>query len=406
MKRAILISVVLALAAAGWTAYDLYRPFRGYAGNLFLTLEPGTPALETARRLVDRGVLASRWPFLVCYTLGRPRRSLKAGEYLFDRPLRPIDVYRKLIHGDVYLHTVVIPEGSDRFDMARILSQRLGISPQDFLRASQRAEAIQDLDPGAASLEGFLFPDTYRFPRSANAPTVIAAMLGRFRRVWETPAGAGDPLPHANLREVLTLASLVEKETPSPEERPLIAGVFTNRLAKRMPLQCDPTVIYAARLDGRPIGLIQQSDLQFDSPYNTYRYAGLPPGPIASPGEASIRAALHPAATPYLYFVSNLHGGHIFARTLAEHQKNVARYRREVAVLRQTDRAASAGFGRTNPGSLQLGNQGVKAKSNQGAEKAEQETAHPRALARERPRARRGARDSRPPEGAARAPRS
>lgn len=405
MKRALLLSLVLAFALAGWTAYEVQRPFRGYAGNLFLTLEPGTPALETARRLVDGGVLASRWPFLVCYTLGRPRRSLKAGEYLFDRPLRPLDVYRRLIHGDVYLHAVVIPEGSDRFDMARILYQQLGISPQDFLRATDQTGAVRDLDAGAATLEGFLFPDTYRFPRGAGASAVIAAMVARFRRVMEIPAGAETLPPAANLRQVLTLASLVEKETPSPEERPLIAGVFANRLAKRMPLQCDPTVIYAARLDGRPIGPIQQSDLQFDSLYNTYRYAGLPPGPIASPGEASIRAALQPAATQYLYFVSNHHGGHLFARTLAEHQKNVARYRREAAALRQTGRDASAGFGRTNPGSSRPGNQGVKAKSNQGAEKAEQETAHPRALARERPQARRGARDSRSASGSAPAPR-
>jgi UPF0755 protein len=385
VKRALLLSLALVLALAAWTAFEAQSPFRGYAGNLLLTLEPGTPALETARRLVDRGVLASRWPFLVCYTLGRPRRSLKAGEYLFDRPLRPLDVYRKLIHGDVYLHAVVIPEGSDRFDMARILYQQLGISPQDFLRATGQTGAVRDLDPGAATLEGFLFPDTYRFPRGAGANAVIAAMVARFRRVMEIPAEAGTLPPGANLRQVLTLASLVEKETPSLEERPLIAGVFANRLAKRMPLQCDPTVIYAARLDGRPIGPIQRSDLQFDSPYNTYRYAGLPPGPIASPGEASIRAALQPAATQYLYFVSNHHGGHIFARTFAEHQRNVARYRREAAVLRQAGCAASAGLGRTNPGSSRPGNQGVKANSNQGAEKAEQETAHPRALARERP---------------------
>jgi UPF0755 protein len=308
---------------------DLYRPYRGYSGNLVLTIQPGSRATTVADFLVTHGVLAHRLPFLLRYWLARPRRSLKAGEYLFDRPLRPIDVYRKLVQGDVYLHLVVIPEGSDRFDIARILQEQLGLPPREFLRATEQSEPIQDLDPQAPSLEGYLFPDTYRFARGVSAGAVVATMLARFRQVLDAKFRADLSPASGGLHDVITLASLVEKETPEPSERPIIAGVFRRRLEKAMALQCDPTVVYAARLDDRPIGPITENDLNFASPYNTYGRAGLPPGPIANPGEASIRAALHPASGNALYFVSNHHGGHVFARTLAEHQRNVSRYRRE-----------------------------------------------------------------------------
>ncbi len=390
MKRALLAILVVALAATGWTLYELYHPYRAYTGALILTLEPGTPTLQTARLLVDRGVLAHRWAFLACYALRRPHRSLKAGEYLFDRPLRPIEVYHKMIHGDVYLHTVVIPEGSDRFDIARILHQQLGMDPQAFLRASAQPQPIHDLDPSAPSLEGYLFPDTYRFPRGVTPGAVIITMLARFRQVLRKELSPQcHPAPE-ELRQVITLASLVEKETPSPGERPVIAGVFENRLKRGMLLQCDPTVVYAARLMGRPIGPITQNDLQLDSPYNTYRHAGLPPGPIANPGEASIRAALQPEKNRYLYFVSNHHGGHVFSTSLAGHQRNVARYRSEVAALR---RAASKVAIEKYPASPQHGKKGAKAGSNPSGENAEQETGHPRALPGAGSRARRGKRD-------------
>ena len=334
-----LLGLVFILGLGGLTLIyrEIKRPYRGYSGNLILEIAPGTQAPEVAQVLVDRGVLAYRAPFLFLHTLGRVRhRSLKAGEYLFDRPLAPLDVYRKLVQGDVYLRTVVIPEGSDRFDMARILHQQLGLSPEAFLRFTEQPLPVSDLDPQAPTMEGYLFPDTYRFPHNVSAAAVTLTMLARFRRVLDSKLPEELRQSPAELHEVLTLASLVEKETPAPAERPLVAGVFVRRLEARMPLQCDPTVVYAARLnDEAAAGPITQSDLQLASPYNTYRNAGLPPGPICSPGEASIRAALDPAPGRALYFVSNNHGGHVFASTLAEHQRNVARYRREVAELRR-----------------------------------------------------------------------
>jgi UPF0755 protein len=384
MKRRLLLVLILVLAAAAWTVNELHRPFRGYSGNLILVLEPGASAVQTAQLLADRGVIAYRGPFLIRYVFGRPD-TLKAGEYLFDRPLRPLDVYRKLVRGEVYLHSVTIPEGSDRFDMARILHNRLGIDPQDFLRASGNGDAIRDLDPQARTLEGYLFPETYFFPRGVSAETVLGTMLGQFRTVLRTRIPPELQPPPEKMRDVITLASLVEKETPMAEERPLIAGVFAKRLKKRMPLQCDPTVVYAARLEGRPSGPILKSDLKFDSSYNTYRHAGLPPGPIASPGEASIFAALQPEPTEYLYFVSNNQGGHFFSKTLAEHQRRVARYRREVAVRR----AASGRGAETISGSGRREKNFMNS-SSEGAEEPQQEEAHPRSLSGDGARARRG----------------
>ena len=333
-KRALLLFLLLPALGLAWITLQLYRPYRGYSGNLLLEIEPGSRATAVADLLVARGVLAHRLPFLFRYWLGRPHRGLKAGEYLFDRPLRPPDVYRKLVQGDIYLHPVAIPEGSDRFDMARILQERLDLSPAEFLRVTEQTSLILDLDSQAPSLEGYLFPDTYRFAKRASAATVAATMLARFRRVFESKFGGELAPASPRLHEIITLASLVEKETPQRSERPLVAAVFVGRLKKGMLLQCDPTVVYAARLNHRPTRPITQDDLDFDSLYNTYLHPGLPPGPIASPGQASIQAALHPAVSDVLYFVSNNHTGHVFARTLAEHQRNVARYRKEAAALR------------------------------------------------------------------------
>jgi UPF0755 protein len=382
MKKRIL-ALLLATATLGlaWVVFDLLSPYRGHGGNVILEIEPGSRASQIADSLAARGVLKHRLPFLLRYLVGRPRHTLRAGEYMFDRPLRPVDVYRKLVQGDVYLHPVVIPEGSDRFDIARILNQRLGIDPEMFLRITRQTMPIHDLDPKAPSLEGYLFPDTYRFPRGVSAATVVTTMLARFRHIVATRFADQGPSPTPappqarkgassssadspprlgrgagggtkSWHDVITLASLVEKETPEASERPLVAEVFQRRLALGMPLQCDPTVLYAAQLEDRPIGPISQADLELDSPYNTYRHPGLPPGPIANPGEASIRAALHPAAGDALYFVANNQGGHVFSRTLAEHQRNVSRYRREAAASHRKEAETASKNSKPAPGRL------------------------------------------------------
>ncbi len=337
MKKRVALAILVAfLVASALVVRDLFRPFRGYSGRELVEIPPGTRATAVAAVLVSKGVLAGRFPFLALYLLGRYRHRLKAGEYLFDRPLRPLDVYRKLIHGQVYLHRVVIPEGSNRFDMAHIFQKDLGIPPDDFLQATLATRAISDLDPQAPSLEGYLFPDTYRFPRGATIAQVIASMLNQFRRIYKKDLAEDLHKSGMTLHQAVTLASLVERETPKPSERPVIAQVFELRLEMGMALECDPTVIYAAELDGRAVPTITTDDLKLDSPYNTYVHAGLPPGPICSPGLASLEAALCPASTDYLYFVSNNRGGHVFARTLAQHRRNVARYLRQLAALRHS----------------------------------------------------------------------
>jgi len=389
-KRILAVLLVAAALALAWVVFDLLSPYRGYAGNEILDIAPGSRGFQITESLAARGVLRHRLPFLLRYLIGRPRHTLRAGEYMFDRPLRPIDVYRKLVLGEVYLHPVVIPEGSDRFDIARILNQRLGIDPELFLSITRQTMPIHDLDPKAPSLEGYLFPDTYRFPRGVSAATVVTTMLARFRHIVATrfrdqgpsptpappqvgrgvgasssdsPPQMGRGLRGGEIRgwhDVITLASLVEKETPESSERPQVAGVFERRLKLGMPLQCDPTVVYAAQLQDRPIGPITQSDLQLNSPYNTYLHAGLPPGPIANPGEASIRAALHPAGGDALYFVANNQGGHVFARTLAEHQSNVSRYRRELAASHRKEAEAAGKNSKPAPGAQRKKPSGLK----------------------------------------------
>lgn len=338
MKKIFVVIVLVIIAAIAVAGFEVLRPYRGFSGQMIVDIPPGTQAPEVASRLVAKGVLAHRWPFLLLYGVKRwHHHYLKAGEYLFDHPMRPLDVYRKLIRGEVYFRTVVIPEGSNRFDIARILNDRLGIAPEGFLKVTQNAAPIHDLDPEAPSLEGYLFPDTYRFEYHPTAALIAMRMLARFREVLKHNFPQDIGQPNVSLHRIMTLASLVEKETPDADERPIVAQVFESRLEKGMLLQCDPTVAYAAQIAHLPPAPITESDLNLKSPYNTYVHSGLPPGPICNPGKASILAALHPASTHYLYFVSNNHGGHRFAATLAEHQRNVARYRKQAAALRHLE---------------------------------------------------------------------
>lgn len=373
--------LLIAVAALGFLGLlailnELYRPYQGYSGDVLVVVEPGTRAHAVAERLVVEGVLPHRLPFLVRYWVSRPSRTLKAGEYRFDRPLRPIDVYWKLVQGETLLYSVVIPEGADRFDMARIFSETFGVKREDFLRVTEQASAIHDLDPAAPSLEGYLFPDTYRFSRGVSSATIVATMLARFRRILETRFPAELRQDSGRLHEVITLASMVEKETSLSDERPIIAGVFAKRLERGWLLQCDPTVVYAGRLHERPVNTILQSDLEFDSPYNTYAHAGLPPGPISSPGEASMRAALDPADGDFLYFVSNHQSGHVFSKTLAEHQRNVARYRRQVAALRRVQREEAKQSAR--PGSSRRrGETDTTSSSREGGKQSQQKATDP-----------------------------
>jgi UPF0755 protein len=253
---------------------------------------------------------------------------LQAGEYRFATAQTPWQVFEKIRRGEVFYEEVTVPEGSNMFDIASLLDQLDMVKGSAFLEAAAKPDLIQDLDPRAPDLEGYLFPSTYRMTRQTTAEQLCRAMTLEFRKRWES---LGRPARGADVHQVVTLASLIEKETAIPEERPIIASVFLNRIRMNMPLQCDPSTVYAALLQNKYRGVIHRSDLASTNPYNTYAHTGLPPGPISNPGIQSLNAALLPAATNYLYFVAkpNGSGSHHFSATLAEHEKAVLAYRQK-----------------------------------------------------------------------------
>ncbi len=316
--------VIAVLVGAAWLAYGLLLP-AGPTQQQLVQLKPGSSANHIAADLKNAGIIHSKYAFLLWHFL-HGRKALKAGEYAFDHRASAREVYNRIARGDIFFHTVVVPEGYNMFDIANAVEQAGLGTRNDFLKIVRAETAlVHDLDPQAPSLEGYLFPDTYHFTRTQSLHDMAAAMVRRFRQ------NAKEIGLDQNIHNVVTMASIVEKETGAPEERPEVASVFYNRMQKHMVLATDPSVIYAALLNGRYTGVIHQSDLHFDSPYNTYRVAGLPPGPISNPGKASLQAAMHPAQTDYLFFVSDNQGHHRFARTDTEHVANVQAYRRAVA---------------------------------------------------------------------------
>ena len=326
MRRSTRIAALLFLLAAAAGVYGLRRltgPYRGFEGEVFVDLPRGLSTFAIAGRLADAGVIRSRWEY-VAARLARRSRAPKAGEYRFDRAATPMEVFDRIARGDSFRYTLLIPEGKNIFEIGAAAEQTGLFPAARFVAAASDAAPIRDLDPRASSLEGYLFPDTYKLSRHTPPEELCRLMTARFREVWR---GLRDA---RSAHDVVTLASLVEKEGKLSEERPMIAAVFLNRLRIGMKLDCDPTTIYAAELDGRYRGVIHRSDLNSPNAYNTYQHAGLPPGPIANPGFGSLRAALHPARTEALYFV--LHpdgsGSHEFSKDIAAHRKAVEAYRR------------------------------------------------------------------------------
>jgi UPF0755 protein len=318
------VLLLLIVAIALWLAWGLLLPVTPGQPK-FVMLKPGWSTRHIANELQANGVVRSARALLLYHYVVKPR-TWKAGEYKFEGTASALQVNDRLMRGDIYVHTVTIPEGFNIFEIGEAIEAAGLGSQQDFVnQAKAQVGLIKDLDPDAKSLEGYLFPDTYGFTRTQTLQDIVATMVRRFKQEAHVIGLTTD------LHRVVTLASIVEKETAASGERPIVASVYENRLQKRMALDADPSVIYAARLAGRYQGAIRQSDLQFDSPYNTYKYPGLPPGPIANPGRAALEAAMHPAATDYLFFVSDNNGHHRFSRTLDEHSRNVALYRQAVA---------------------------------------------------------------------------
>ncbi len=338
MRRFFLFLLILMMLAAGYLYLSLYQPYEAFASDgVYVDIPHGASQRTISRMLAENGVVRSRIAFELLCRL-RNGRTMEAGEYFFDRPVTAFAVYDAIANGRVFVKEFVIPEGFTMFDIADLAAQQGFLTRDEFLAAARDPSPIRDIAPRAPSLEGFLFPATYEFPRHMTGKDMAAAMLKKFRQEWLTLPTEGAPL-HQSIQDTVTLASLVERETPRPEERPHVAGVFENRLRIGQPLQCDPTVAYALTLAGAYTGKLDGGDLRFSSPYNTYQNKGLPPGPIANPGEAALRAALDPPPTDDLYFVANTEGGHFFSKTLEEHNRNVARYRQ---LLEQSQNPSAA----------------------------------------------------------------
>lgn len=335
MRKLVWLILIGIIGAGSWFAWAVMSPVEP-PSQTFVMLRPGYTTRRIASELKAAGVIRSQEAFILWRYFHRGR-SLKAGEYVFERPANTIDIQKRLRRGDVYLHTVVVPEGFTMFDIARVIEEAGLGAAEDFVKAAQSDTAlISDLDPSARSLEGYLFPETYEFSRMMTMHDMAAAMVKQFRQV----AGQAGLLPNPTvgmteavvtprpMHELVTMASIVEKETSVPAERPEVASVYYNRLNKRIALDADPSIIYAELLAGTYQGALHHADMRFSSPYNTYLNAGLPPGPICNPGRSALEAAMHPAQTDYFYFVADAQGHHRFARTMEEHNKNVIAYRK------------------------------------------------------------------------------
>jgi UPF0755 protein len=331
LLRALAVVIIIGVAAAGYVAYRLNRPYKGFSDPVFVEFPRGTSTSAMATALVDKGVIRGQWEFLAARALRGAH--LQAGEYKFEKAASALDVYGRIARGDIFYVELLVPEGYNMFDIAGAIDklenkERLpALSSTAFLATARNPEMIQDLDPAAHTLEGYLFPNKYRLYRHSTAQQLCRQMTNEFRTRWKALNVKASP------HDTVTLASLVEREARLAEERPRVASVFANRLRTGMRLDCDPTTVYAALLDHRYTGVIHRSDLDSQNPYNTYQHGGLPPGPIANPGIGSIQAALTPAESPYLYFVARADGsgGHNFSTSLSQHEAAVAQYHRAIA---------------------------------------------------------------------------
>lgn len=323
VTAALAIAVLVGCVLGG---YWYFGPYRGFQTETFVDIERGMSSREIARELADQGVVRSRWAFAAIRAL-HPRATLQAGEYRFGSAQTPSQVFEKIRRGEIFYQDFTVPEGSNIFDIASLLEQSGMVDPDEFFKAAENPQTIRDLDPVTPTLEGYLFPSTYRLTHKTTGKQLCDTMTREFRKQWKL-LGGHSVIPETH--KIVTLASLIEKEAGLPQERPLVAAVFTNRLRLSMPLQCDPTTVYAALLDKRYRGVIHKSDLSSKNSYNTYTHDGLPPGPIANPGIASLKAALHPAEADYLYFVAKADGSgsHQFSAQLMQHEKAVLAYRK------------------------------------------------------------------------------
>jgi UPF0755 protein len=332
LRTAFKLLLALVLAVGSWAAFDVYFPVVPPT-NTSVLLHSGYSTRKIASELKKAGVIRSELAFRLWHAYHR-KLSLKAGEYRFERQATLPQVHDRIARGDIYFHVVTIPEGYTMFDIAKAMEDAGLGSAADFVHVAEtHAQLISDLAPGAKSLEGFLFPNTYEFTRTQSLDEMAATMVRQFRQVAHEIGLAANS--NSDVHRIVTMASIVEKETAAPEERPRVASVYYNRLSHNMALDADPSVIYAEELAGTYQGSLHHADMAVNSPYNTYRFPGLPPGPIGNPGRSALEAAMHPESTNFYYFVADGNGHHRFARSLDEHNRNVAAYRHALALAKR-----------------------------------------------------------------------
>ena len=340
MKRLILLIIlvgILAIAGLGfWTYSDLHKPIAHAKAGQYIDIPKGTSPGAIVHKLAEEGIITHEWPLKFYLKATGKGSSLRAGEYVFPSPISPIGALAKLQQGQRRLNRITIIEGWTRWDIARAMAQvpEFGLtSDAQALELMNNVSLVSDLDPEAKNLEGYLFPDTYEFSPETTAADLVEMMVKRFRDVWKPDWTDRARSLSFTPRQIVTTASIIETEAKLNDERPLVASVIYNRLKKEIPLAVDSSVIYASKLEGkwRYDGKVYLSDIQRRSPYNTRIYTGLPPGPVASPGESSLRAALNPATSDYLYYVRNPDrddGAHNFYSNGAEFETGVQALRR------------------------------------------------------------------------------
>jgi UPF0755 protein len=320
---------VLLLALAAWLRTDMTTPFyNARSEEAFVEIPRGANTAQIADLLVNSGILHHRISFILYARYANLGRHIQAGEYRFAEAANPMQVAKRLARGDVYFRSVTIPEGLTARETVELLAQNGVGELESMERLLLRTDWIHDLDPKARSLEGYLFPETYRFSRKADSETVIKTMVHQFRKRIARLMRTHPPPPGWSIARIVTLASMIEKEVKQPEEGRLVASVLMNRLRKGMPMDCDATIVYAMKLDGTYRGNLSKADLAMESPYNSYTHPNLPPGPISNPGDNSLIAALTPAHTDYLYYVSRNDGTHQFSKDFASHQSAVNRFQK------------------------------------------------------------------------------
>lgn len=332
MKRLLIVFAVLLLAVAGLALYvrHEWRTTGSTAEGGTVEIPRGLGTREVVGLLHDKKVIRSADSALLYIFYTRARHKLQAGEYAFDRPMTIPEVIGKLVSGAVVLHKFTVPEGLTTEVIAQKWQEQGFGAAEEFSDAAAAAtDLVQRFDEHAVSAEGYLFPETYSFPKHTTARQAVEAMIARFQQIESKlqQTASADKWP-LNLHDTVILASLVETEAAVPDERPMVASVYLNRLNRHILLQCDPTVIYALERVSKYRGTLTLADLHFNSPYNTYMKPGLPPGPIANPGYASLLAAIQPATTKYLFFVRTVESRHTFSESLTEHNRAVAAYRK------------------------------------------------------------------------------